>query len=179
MNNLSNPEARAQAFRAAIADSVSAMVKAAEILKEMEAANDDIGFIPVGTIRILRQINSGLLLPEVATRFGGSLRTAIGKLPAPEQRKALDPEFRVEVLISGGDKVSLPLDHLSPSQVKQVFGDGFIRGAAEQKAQQATASKKENGPQEAVVKFDKRGGNVFFDGRKISKSTLLEWLREI
>lgn len=147
----------------------------------MEEAGDDLSAIPSGIISTLRRIHANTMLPEVAIRYGGILKSRIGSLPLPLQRELIRDDATVEVAMPGGDTVLIHPQRLTPGQIRQVFGDGYIRERAEQLAHGLAAKPGKRGrpPGDTRVSVDKANGVVHYHGHTITKATLLRWINEL
>lgn len=188
LTTLTTPEARLAALRESLTDSVEAMRRAAAILVEMERNKDDLAEVPAHLLRMLRQINANTLLPEVAGRLQGTLRIQASRLPIALQEKIIDPDFRVEVLMPDGEVAMLAPQRLTLGQIRQVFGDGFIRTPMEQRSVTTPEGRERAALQRRIgrgrppgqqVEVNKEGGYVMHYGRRISKATMLRWLTEL
>ncbi len=178
---LDSPSTRLAALRSAIGDSVSAIREAARILALMEAAGDDLRDVPRHMLSMLRRITAGQILPEVAVRMAGRLRACVSSLPIVDQRRLIEPDATVPLALPGDDSMVVSIHRLTPGQLRQVFGDGYIREVAEQRA---VLTNGHAGPQgrkagAQLVRVDKEAGTVTYHGYTITKSTLLRWLSEL
>ena len=181
-SQLDTPAARLAALQAAIGDSVVAIQSAAHILRRMEDAGDDLGGIPAHLLGILRRINSNLMLPEVAVQLSGTLRAKVALLPISTQREVMRPDYTVDVALLNGDTVAIRPTRLTPEQVRQVFGDGYIRQRAEQMAAMSKPrDRKQRGrpPGSKTVEVDAAKQVVTYHGHTITKQQLLRWLSEL
>jgi hypothetical protein len=172
---------RLAALREAIGDSVSAIQKAAAILRQMEEAKDDLSAVPSHLLNLLRRINGNLMLPEVAVQLSGTLRAKVALLPLAEQRLILDPECRLDVVLANGDTAAISPQRMTPAQIKQVFGDGYIRQRAEQMAVGLQPQRRAKGRPAGSTRIhvDKDKGCVEYHGHIITKATLLRWINEL
>ena len=176
------PGDRLAALREHVGQSIAAMTRAAEILAAMEQAGDDLSAIPHHLLRMLRGIYSGVLLPEVAIRLGGRFRQKVAALPLPEQRRFVEPGACVLVVARDGSEIELEAARLSPAQVGQVFGEGFVRTASEQRAiisAEAQESSRKRGPKKLSLEIDREAGTARINGKLLSKKQLLEILAQL
>jgi len=174
---LDTPEKRLSLLQEKLTVSLNAISDAAAILRKMEDEGDDISGIPLGTIRLLHKVSDGRMLADVAVRFSGRLRDRIANLPLDKQKFLCGKEGKIEVILGDQDKISLQPDHLTEEQQKMVFGKGFIRPPAAQRAWLQSHSTPLN--KRTSVKIDYEAQAVFYKGEKITKNTLLEWLKEL
>lgn len=180
---LSTAAERLEALRSAIGDSVSAIQRAAEIYRQMEEARDDVSAVPAHLRSMLRRINAGQMLPEVAAKTSGVLRAKLALLPIAEQERLLHPEAVVTVALPAGDSALISPMRLTGAQVNQVFGDGYIRELAEQRAVMSPDPKlpRKRGRQKGttLVRVDAEKGLVEYHGHTITKATLMRWLSQL
>jgi len=180
---LASPEDRLHALRQTIGDSLAAIRRAAQILGIMEKAGDDLSTVPMHMLRMLRRINAEQLLPDVAVKLSGMLRQKVALLPLPEQHRMLDPETTLDVLLPDGEIGRIAPQRLTPQQVKQVFGDGFIRTPVEQRASWRDGApnpmRRGRPAGEKLVEVDKARGGVNYHGHFITRATLMRWLTDL
>ena len=175
---------RMSALREAIGDSLVAVQRAAQILAIMERAGDSLSGVPPHMLRMLRRINAQQMLPEVMVRTSGILRQKLALLPTSEQARLLSDDAVIEVALPDGEVGCIPPQHLSPTQIKQVFGDGFIRSPIEQRGtwiNGAPSQIRKRGREKGIklITIDKERGGVDHYGHFISKAQLLRWLSEL
>lgn len=185
-HTLDTQSSRLAALRQAIGDSMENIRRAAEILSAMEQAGDDLSDIPAHLLRMLRRINTQQLLPEVMVRLSGTLRQKVASLPLPEQRRMIEPDCLLEVLLPDGHVAMLAPQRFTPDQVRQVFGDGFIRTPMEQRASLTPHSparrppgRPPKGTAGADIYVDKRRGGVLHFGHFITKAQMIRWISEL
>lgn len=174
---------RLEALRSAIGDSVAAIQRAAEIYRQMEEARDDVSSVPAHIRSMLRRINSGHLLPEVAAKTSGVLRAKIALLPIADQERMMHSDTVISVALPGGDSAMISPMRMTGGQINQVFGDGYIRELAEQRAvmspEQRAAQKRGRKAGLKLVKLDREKGVIEFYGHTITKSTIVRWLEQL
>lgn len=160
---------------------MAAVQRAAAILRAMEEAGDELDGIPAHLLNLLRRINSNLMLPEVAVQLSGTLRAKVALLPIAEQRRILKPDCTLAVVLPNGDTAAISPQRMTPAQIRQVFGDGYIRERAEQMAVgiKPPAKKRGREPGTVSVRVDKDRGVVEYHGHTITKATLLRWIAEM
>ena len=122
------------AYKAAMGASMAPLKVAAEIWCEMEQRGIDLVPMANPLTQFFRQIAAGKLLPETVLKFGGAVRLLdlISTLVIEDQAKITEPGARVEVLTATGVQYCLP-EKMHVYALKQVFSDGRIRRASEQK----------------------------------------------
>ena len=123
------------------------------------------------------------MLPEVAAKTSGVLRAKLSMLPIAEQERLLLPEAVLLVALPGGDSALISPMRLTGAQVGQVFGDGYIRELAEQRAVMDPQAKVpgESGRKKGstVVRVDPEKGCVEYYGHTITKAVLRRWLAQL
>lgn len=117
----------------ALEDGKAITVYMAEVFHAMEENGDDTSLIPRSLARKLRALYRGSVLPDVFIHLDGRLCSCVASLPIPQQRAMLADE-PVQLLTTAGDTLNMPPSKLTAFQVRQVFGHGHIRDAAEQRA---------------------------------------------
>jgi hypothetical protein len=175
---------RLETLRSLISDGLRAIQQAAVVFAEMEHAGDDTSMVPPHLRASLRAIHAQTLLPEVYATMTGSLRAAVATLPISEQRRLIEADATVELVLPGGDQILTSPQRLTAAQVRQVFGNGYIRARAEQLAVIAKPDVAKRGyrgrtPGVPSITLNKQDGVVDYYGHKISKATLLKWLSEL
>lgn len=177
-----SPSERKEAFAREIDLSVEHVWRAAQIFRAMEEARDDVSHVSLSMQGTLRRIAAQSLLPEIYVNYTGRLRQNLTKLPIDEQRKYTDPSATVPVLLTKDalDPMQKQLQHLEPTEVQQIFGDGHIRDEEEQRMWLVRLEQKSAAPKaekKAVIVPAKDGATI--NGLWVSKQELLKLLGEI
>jgi hypothetical protein len=177
------PAERLAELRGHVGHSLDAMSRAATVFAAMEAAGDDLSQVPQHLIRMLRQINARTLLPEVVVRLSGRLRQKVALMPLAEQRRLSEPGARVLLLAASGETIEIEAQRLTPEQVSQVFGDGYIRTPEEQRAllkpDAPARIPKRRGRPPLELEIDKERGTARINGKLLTKRQLLDIVEQL
>lgn len=181
--DLSTAAKRLKALRTALSVATSSLAHAANVFHEMEAADDDVSMVDRFTAMRLRRIYKGDVLPEVYTQFDGTMQNAVQSMPVPQQRKML-ADNPVEVVTGDTHEVlTLPPSKLTRFQIRQVFGRGYIRDAAEQRAWLETEKAREvqqrTPKQPAGIRVDKKKRGVWFGDTFVALKELLRLVESL
>lgn len=130
------PKERLREFQEAIKNLLLNIVRAGALIRAMEECGDDFEDLRACNPALfakLRRIAYGQMLPGVLHIESGAARNAVAQLPLADQRHLLDGGA-VQFLTQEGDTLSVSVQNLEPSMVRQVFRRGAIRTLAEQRA---------------------------------------------
>jgi len=127
------------AYKAAMGAAMAPLKECAELWCEMERRGIDLVSLAHPFTQFYPRIAAGTLMPETVLKFGGSVKMIelVAKLVPEDQAKISVPGARVEILTPTGVQVRRP-EELRIKELKQVFGNGRIRNAVEQKPFVAT-----------------------------------------
>lgn len=123
----------------------------------------------------IERVGAGVILPELLLESGSQYR-ALESLPPAEQREVYDSG--VDVLqIDGKEPRRIPIEALTPQQVRQVFSNGRIRSLAEQRSWLQEHQARTRTPVDSDVRIFK--DKVVVNGFVIHRQTLLDWIRQM
>lgn len=181
--DLSTPARRLKALKECLSLATSSLADAASIFHEMEAAGDDVSMVDRFTAIRLRRIYKGDVLPEVYTHFDGTLQNAVQSMPVPQQRKMLADQPIEVITGDGSDVLNIAPSKLTRFQIRQVFGRGYIRDAAEQRAWLETEKAREvqhKSPAKALgPRLDKKKKGVWFGEAFVPLPEILRWVQSL
>lgn len=150
---------------------------------ELDRRGVDLSDLRTGISRMLPLIASGLLAAEAVVSFAGKsviLKRLIG-IPLAEQRR-LASGGEVEVYIRGNiEPKLLPLNKLPSQVVRQVFVDGEIRTALQQKMAIRTKDKqpKQLGQSKSKIKVCQETRMLLVGHRELPVETVIAALVEV
>lgn len=121
-------------------------------------------------------IAAGQLDAEAVVRFAGNktLLTAVSRLPVPEQhRLATGGEVDILTIDQDGNEIvrPTPAHLLKATQVRQIFGEGWVRNTEEQRAvidQPRQPSRRKN----QKISVDHKTGDIKVGRQRVSPSEL-------
>lgn len=156
----------------------------ANIVRELEQRGENLDNIRLGILTYLRLIAYGQMLPEVLATYQGSpaLLKRISTLPLPDQRLLLDhPEV---IVVSPDDPVDhrrVPITSLGRKEIWQVFGDGKIRDAGQQRSylRDHVPRKMTRKTEESGIQLDAKRGGIVVNGQFISSKQMLLYLTQL
>lgn len=176
------PRERAAALSDALTLSVEGIARAAEIFAAMEEAGDDISHVSVGIAAMLRAIARRKMLPEVATQLKGSLRSRIGRLPLPIQKRVMEKPVELLVRVDGTtDVVRRDIRTLDKIEADRLIDrDGHVRTPEEQRIWSEREERKRLPSVPDVVCVDKRRGClVIRQPVELTRRQLARYLAEL
>jgi hypothetical protein len=145
--------------------------QAAQIFLAMEEAGDYTGFIDKLTQKKLRRIAAKEILPEVLHLLDTTSKE-VGKLSIKKQKELIDGK-KVLVVKSKDIVGNKTIRDMTPTEVRQVFSNGKIRGTAEQLEYIKQKTKKEKlSKKEVSIILDHERKGALINGHFIALGQL-------
>lgn len=119
-------------FRKLAAVTVASVIKMGQIWKALEDRGEDVSDLGASTVKWLRLVAYGQLLPEIGLTMPEMVIKVAGQLPKPDQRQIADNKPLTVVHALDGTLRAVPARSLSRAEVAQVFAPDHIRDANEQ-----------------------------------------------
>jgi hypothetical protein len=129
--------------------------------------------VPASVLDRMEAVGRGQIAPQLFYATGGAARRLLD-CPRSIQDQALVNGLEVYEF---GDVRRIPVDDLSPSQVRQVFARGKVRSPAEQRSWLESKRPQATAPEEWIIRGDCAVHQK--TGLRISKRQMLLWLSEI
>lgn len=173
---------RMDRLRGMLEISASYVAAAAQTFSIMVEQGDDVSGLPLHLRIALRRVHAQQTLPEVIAQLGGRLRQRTQMLTIPDQRRVLANEPLLYLPSAHEEPIAIAAHHLTPQQVLQVIGEGFIRTPEEQRAiLQGTAAPrraKEN-TRLLDIQMDKARNGLVIEGVFVARARLARMLKEL
>jgi hypothetical protein len=176
------PDQRSAEFVKALHGSLIQFVRACVCLREMVRNGEDISAIAPENRVLMEKIADGQLLVglymKMASKPGHWLRRLANYSTAEQQRLLQDGEVRRVVFIDGNPDIQrVPIQRLTDDDFRQVFATDHIRDEGEQRQWLLAESQKLGvpSPQDANIKFDRRGRAVIIGGVRVTLKQLSEY----
>jgi len=128
----------------------------------------------------LEQIGRGNVHWQLYLSRGHANGSYIRKLPFSEQKEILENQKKYQLLLTEGDHIQVDVTKISREQSKQIFGNGYIRDLAEQKAYQLENPAVLGKPTEAKDDYQiMSGGKVKIGGIIFTRNQIKHILLEM
>jgi hypothetical protein len=158
----------------------------AAVWRELESRGEDLSRLRTGIAAYLPLIAGGAVLPETVVRFVGKqhLLRRIAALPGDKQEELLGRgTVPLAVYQDGGytDRF-IPLNEVTPSMAKVIFGDRCIRSLPEQVARLSAPSrplKPHRPPKRGKLRADRERGVILFGKKQLAPADVLAALADL
>lgn len=176
-------------IKRSIGASFSSLHFAGCLFVKMESSGYSTDFVSQGTAKTLRALGNGTLIPEVMDGdFQGLIQIKLRSLPRKDQHELVVNQKPVPLVVLKNGSVETLLVNVrnlkDPAQIRQVFGNGYVRSESEQRPiieanlAKSQISEKSESPEVKVVKTGKNPG-IIAGGVFISKKQIIAYLMEL